>query len=55
MDYLHWDSTRRYSAAYGNIWSAGVLVLGSDTLERAEKKMAVTTTTTRGTWFEKLM
>ena len=50
-DYLQWNSMRSYPAAYGNIWSAGVLGLGSATMARTYRKMVVTTTPTRGTWF----
>ena len=52
---LQWCITWRYSAAYGNIWSAGVLGLGSYTLNSSYRNMVVTTTTTIVTWFERFM
>ena len=54
-DSLQWDSTRSYSAAYGNIWSYAVLGSGSVTIASADINMLVTTTPTRGTWFERFL
>ena len=54
-DYMKWDRMRSYSTVYGNIWSAGVLVLGFSTLSGADINMVVTTTPTRGTLFKIFM
>ena len=51
-DYLQWDNTKSYSEAYGNIWSAGVLVIGSAIMVGTDRKMMVTTNPIRGTCFE---
>ena len=54
-DYLQRYIPRRYSAEYGGIWIAGVLVLRLATFASADRKMVVTTTPTRGTWCDRFM
>ena len=48
-DYLQWDGPKSYSAAYGNIYIDGFLVLGLVTMSSTVKNIVVTTTLTRGT------
>ena len=44
---LQWDSSRSYSAAYGNICILGVNSLGVTTLTVRDKNMMITTSPTR--------